>query len=125
MRRVILSSIAVLPLLSLTLLATTVAGTANTPTGGQATGSPVGDVHPNNVTAAPADYFAALGQLRDKLKAEPELVILFNDAIKGADVRRLVEFGESLGIPVKYVALVDYSNSRGASSRCLLLSYSA
>jgi NADH-quinone oxidoreductase subunit G len=25
-----------------------------------------------------------------------------------------VEFGESLGIPVKYVALVDYSNSRGA-----------
>ena len=33
---------------------------------------------------------------------------------KGDDVRRLVEFGESLGIPVKYVALVDYSNSRGA-----------
>ena len=64
--------------------------------------------------AAPADYFAALEQLRDKLKAEPELVILFNDAIKGDDVRRLVEFGESLGIPVKYVALVDYSNSRGA-----------
>jgi len=60
------------------------------------------------------DYFAALEQLRDKLKAEPELVILFNDAIKGDDVRKLVEFGESLGIPVKYVALVDYSNSRGA-----------
>jgi NADH-quinone oxidoreductase subunit G len=60
------------------------------------------------------DYFASLEQLRDKLKAEPELVILFNDAIKGDDVRKLVEFGESLGIPVKYVALVDYSNSRGA-----------
>jgi len=60
------------------------------------------------------DYFAALERLRDKLKAEPELVILFNDAIKGDDVRKLVEFGESLGIPVKYVALVDYSNSRGA-----------
>jgi len=29
-------------------------------------------------------------------------------------VRRLVAFGDSLGIPVKYVALVDYSNSRGA-----------
>jgi NADH-quinone oxidoreductase subunit G len=25
-----------------------------------------------------------------------------------------VEFGESLGIPVKYICLVDYSNSRGA-----------
>ena len=47
-----------------------------------------GDVHPNNVTAAPPDYFAALESLRDKLKAEPELVILFNDAIKGEDVRR-------------------------------------
>src|SRR3954469_22321960 len=81
---------------------------------GKATGDPVGAIHPSNVTAAPADYFAALEQLREKLKAEPELVILFNDAIKGEDVRRLVEFGESLGIPVKYVALVDYSNSRGA-----------
>src|SRR4051794_10757395 len=81
---------------------------------GKATGDPVGDVHPNNVTAGPADYFAALESLREKLKAEPELVILFNDAIKGDDVRRLVDFGESLGIPVKYVALVDYSNSRGA-----------
>jgi NADH-quinone oxidoreductase subunit G len=52
--------------------------------------------------------------LRDKLKAEPELVILFDDSIKGAAVRKLVEFGESLGIPVKYVCLVDYANSRGA-----------
>jgi NADH-quinone oxidoreductase subunit G len=52
--------------------------------------------------------------LRDKLQAEPELVILFDDSIKGDGVRQLVDFGESLGIPVKYVALVDYSNSRGA-----------
>jgi NADH-quinone oxidoreductase subunit G len=52
--------------------------------------------------------------LRDRLKAEPELVILFDDSVKSEDVRKLVEFGESLGIPVKYVPLVDYSNSRGA-----------
>jgi NADH-quinone oxidoreductase subunit G len=52
--------------------------------------------------------------LHDRLKAEPELVILFDDSIKGEDVRKLVDFGESLGIPVKYIALVDYSNSRGA-----------
>jgi NADH-quinone oxidoreductase subunit G len=57
-----------------------------------------------------ADY----APLRDKLKAEPELVILFDDSVKGDGVRKLVEFGESLGIPVKYVCLVDYSNSRGA-----------
>jgi NADH-quinone oxidoreductase subunit G len=69
--------------------------------------------HPQG-KASSADYLAALEQLRDKLKAEPELVILFDDSFKGGDVHKLVEFGESLGIPVKYVALVDYSNSRGA-----------
>ena len=58
---------------------------------------------------------AALEQLREKLRSEPELVILFDDSIKGADIRALVEFGESLGIPVKYICLVDYSNSRGAA----------
>jgi len=52
--------------------------------------------------------------LRDKLKAEPSLVILFDDSYKGDDLRKLVEFGESLGIPVKFVCLVDYANSRGA-----------
>ena len=46
--------------------------------------------------------------------AEPDLVILFDDSVKGADIRKLVDFGESLGIPVKYVCLLDYSNSRGA-----------
>src|SRR5215467_2925113 len=52
--------------------------------------------------------------LFEKLKAEPELVILFDDSYKGEDIRKLVAFGESLGIPVKFVCLVDYSNSRGA-----------
>ena len=52
--------------------------------------------------------------LREKLKAEPELIIVFDDSYKGDDVARLVTFGESLGIPVKYICLVDYSNSRGA-----------
>jgi len=56
----------------------------------------------------------ALEELRAALAAEPELVILFNDAIKGDALRQLVAFGQSLGIPVKYCALVDYSNSRGA-----------
>ena len=52
--------------------------------------------------------------LRDKLKAEGDLVIVFGDSIQGDGVRKLVAFGDSLGIPVKYVCLVDYSNSRGA-----------
>jgi NADH-quinone oxidoreductase subunit G len=81
---------------------------------GVATGHPTGFVNPDNVASAPPDYFAALEGLRDKLKAEPELVIVFDDSFKGQDVHRLVEFGESLGIPVRYICLVDYSNSRGA-----------
>ena len=41
-------------------------------------------------------------------------MILFDDSFQGGELRKLVDFGESLGIPVKYVCLVDYSNSRGA-----------
>src|ERR1022692_106068 len=52
--------------------------------------------------------------LREKLKAEPELVVVFDDSYKGDDIRKLVEFGEGLGIPVRYICLVDDSNSRGA-----------
>lgn len=64
--------------------------------------------------------FEALEGLREKLKAEPELVILFGDTIKGPQIRQLVAFGDSLGIPIKYVCLVDYANSRGASDMGLL-----
>ncbi|HTP86778.1 MAG TPA: NADH-quinone oxidoreductase subunit NuoG [Bryobacteraceae bacterium] len=66
------------------------------------------------VTATAGQEIAALEGLREKLKAEPELVILFGDSIRGEAVRQLVSFGDSLGIPVKYIPLVDYSNSRGA-----------
>ena len=75
----------------------------------------VGTLH-----ASPGEELAALERLRDRLKAEPELVILFGDSIKGDAVRQLVAFGDSLGIPVKYVCLVDYSNSRGAADMGLL-----
>ena len=40
--------------------------------------------------------------------------ILFDDALQGDGIRQLVDFGESLGIPVKFISLVDYANSRGA-----------
>jgi NADH-quinone oxidoreductase subunit G len=52
--------------------------------------------------------------LRDRLKAEKELVILFDDSYKGDELRRLVDFAESLAIPVKFICLLDYANSRGA-----------
>jgi NADH-quinone oxidoreductase subunit G len=68
----------------------------------------------------PGTELAAVESLRDKLKSEPELVILYGDAIKGVAVRKLVEFAASLGIPVQYVPLVDYSNSRGAADMGLM-----
>ena len=68
-----------------------------------------------SVISEPGHELADVESLREELQKEPELVILFGDAIKGDAVRKLVAFGDSLGIPVKYVCLLDYSNSRGAS----------
>ncbi|HEX6897571.1 MAG TPA: NADH-quinone oxidoreductase subunit NuoG [Bryobacteraceae bacterium] len=76
-----------------------------------------------SIITVPGRELADLESLRDQLKGEPELVILFGDVIKGEAVRKLVEFGYSLGIPVKYVGLVDYSNSRGASDMGLAPNY--
>ncbi len=56
----------------------------------------------------------ALEQLRGDLSKHASVVILFGDSVKGADVAKLVAFGDSLGVDVKYVCLMDYSNSRGA-----------
>jgi len=66
------------------------------------------------VSVEPGGELAGVESLREDLARESELVILFGDAIQGEAVARLVEFGRSLGVPVKYVCLLDYSNSRGA-----------
>jgi NADH-quinone oxidoreductase subunit G len=62
----------------------------------------------------PGREVAALERLRDSLRAEPELVVLFGDAVRGEAVADLVSFCDSLGIPVKYVCLLDRANARGA-----------
>jgi NADH-quinone oxidoreductase subunit G len=74
----------------------------------------------SSLRVSPGGELDAVESLRDRLKAEPELAVVFGDAVKGEGVRRLVDFGESLGIPVQYVCLVDYSNSRGAVDMGLL-----
>jgi NADH-quinone oxidoreductase subunit G len=78
------------------------------------------DNYATTLRAEPGQEFAVLESLRARLAAEPELVIVFGTAIKGEAVRQLVQFGDSLNIPIKYVCLVDYSNSRGASDIGLL-----
>ncbi|HXX27665.1 MAG TPA: molybdopterin-dependent oxidoreductase [Terriglobales bacterium] len=52
--------------------------------------------------------------LRDRLRSEPKLVVMFGSEIRGNAVPSLVKF--AAGIPeAKLIALADYANSRGAA----------
>jgi NADH-quinone oxidoreductase subunit G len=54
-----------------------------------------------------------LKQLRDELKAQKDLVIIFGSEVQGADIAPLVKFGSALN--AKFICLGDYANSRGAA----------
>ncbi len=60
------------------------------------------------------EELAGVEEIHAQLLTEQELLIVFDDSVKGASLRRLVEIGSSLPYAVKYCCLVDYSNSRGA-----------
>lgn len=55
----------------------------------------------------------ALLAMREKLKLETRLVIIFGAEVEGADIDALVRFGAAQG--AKFICLGDYSNSRGAA----------
>lgn len=73
-----------------------------------------------SLRAEPGSEVQKLEELREELKSRKNLVVLYGASLKGDAVRSLVAFGDSLGIPVKYVCLVDYVNSRGALDMGLL-----
>ncbi len=52
--------------------------------------------------------------LRDKLRGEQNLVIIFGSEIRGKDIASLVSFGSGIA-GAKFVCLGDYANSRGAA----------
>jgi len=52
-----------------------------------------------------------LAAVRDKLKAEQNLVVVFGSEIRGTDVEALVSFNSG----AKFICLGDYANSRGAA----------
>ncbi len=54
-----------------------------------------------------------LNELRDKLKGEKPLMIVFGSELRGGDVKALVDWGLSQG--AKFACLGDYANSRGAA----------
>jgi NADH-quinone oxidoreductase subunit G len=54
---------------------------------------------------------AALNQLRDAVRAEKELVVIFGSDVRGAGISRLIS-----ALPqAKFICLADYANSRGAA----------
>jgi NADH-quinone oxidoreductase subunit G len=55
----------------------------------------------------------ALKQLRDELKAQKDLVIVFGSELQGDDIAALVKFGSTSG--AKFICLGDYANSCGAA----------
>src|ERR1700676_33371 len=72
-----------------------------------------GDDVPDVSVNSSADKDAWI-ELRDKLRGEQNLVIVFGSEIRGEDLAKLVKFGS--GIPgAKFVCLADYANSRGAA----------
>jgi NADH-quinone oxidoreductase subunit G len=60
------------------------------------------------------DFAQEWTTLRDKLRAEQNLVIIFGSEIRGNDVANLVKFGATLP-GAKFVCLGDHANARGAA----------
>jgi NADH-quinone oxidoreductase subunit G len=61
----------------------------------------------------------ALASFRDAVKAEENLLILIGPELRGAELKRLIDFG--LALPgAKMALLADYVNSRGAADMGLL-----
>ncbi len=56
----------------------------------------------------------SLVAFRNKLRAEPNLIIIFGAELRGSDIEPLVKFGAALP-NAKFVSLGDYANSRGAA----------
>jgi NADH-quinone oxidoreductase subunit G len=52
--------------------------------------------------------------MRDKLRGEPNLVVIFGSEIRGADIASIVKFASGIQ-GAKVVCLSDYANSRGAA----------
>jgi NADH-quinone oxidoreductase subunit G len=68
----------------------------------------------------PSHLVEQLVQVKAALEAEPEVAIVFGAEVTGAAIAQLVAFGSKLQGKVRYMALGDYANSRGAADMGLL-----
>ena len=68
----------------------------------------------------PSGVVEQLVQLKAGLEAESDVAIVFGAEVTGAAVAQLVAFGSKLPGKVRYMALGDYANSRGAADMGVL-----
>ena len=73
-----------------------------------------GDDSAANALASGEITREGLTALRDKLRGEQNLVIIFGSELGGRDIESLVRFGSAIS-GAKFVCLGDYANSRGAA----------
>lgn len=59
-----------------------------------------------------------LKHVRDEIKAQQNLIIIFGSELRGGDIAALVKFGSALN--AKFICLGDYANSRGAADMGVL-----
>ncbi len=79
-----------------------------------------GEAHAERSLAGEEATPHELAAFRDALRAERDVVILFGAEMAGDAVGALVRLGRQLPGRTRYIALGDYSNSRGASDMGLL-----
>jgi NADH-quinone oxidoreductase subunit G len=68
----------------------------------------------------PQEIATQLGAVKQALEAESDVAIVFGSALTGGTIANLVAFGSKLPGKVRYMALGDYANSRGAADMGLL-----
>lgn len=68
----------------------------------------------------PASLSEKLGALKSALEKESEIAIVFGSELTGSAIAQLVAFGAKLPGKVRYMALGDYANSRGAADMGIL-----
>jgi NADH-quinone oxidoreductase subunit G len=73
----------------------------------------------DSVAHAVTADIAALSCFRDTIKTQEMLLILIGSELRGAELKRLIDFGLSLP-GAKFALLGDYANSRGAADMGLL-----
>jgi len=67
-----------------------------------------------------AEVSEKLAALKTALEAEPEVAIVFGSELAGKAIEDVVAFGSKLPGKVRYMALGDYANSRGAADMGVL-----